>query len=130
MTMVLAEIFSQWADVKTRTDAWSEKPAQTCVTTARRSSREKNTSHRTALLIWLTAWVPSLLTEEQYRALRRLGEFDTKTSRWVRTPPDIRKRGGALFCDCRYGHVFVYSDGAESWEQFGNRTTQAPGKTR
>jgi hypothetical protein len=56
-----------------------------------------------------------LLTEEEYRALQKLGEFDTKTSSWVKTPPDIRKRGGALFCDCRYGHVFVYHNGAESY---------------
>jgi hypothetical protein len=56
-----------------------------------------------------------LLTEEQYRALQELGEFDTKTSSWVKTPSDIRKRGGALFCDRRYGHVFVYHNGAESY---------------
>lgn len=56
-----------------------------------------------------------LLTEEQYRALQQLGEFDLKTSSWIQTPPDIRKRGGALFCDRRYGHVFVYHNGAESY---------------
>jgi hypothetical protein len=56
-----------------------------------------------------------LLTEEEYRELQKLGEFDTKTSSWVKTPPDIRKRGGALFCDRRYGHVFVYHNGAESY---------------
>src|SRR5918995_2789612 len=56
-----------------------------------------------------------LLTEDQYRALQKLGNFDTKTSSWVKTPPDIRKRGGALFCDRRYGHVFVYHNGAESY---------------
>jgi hypothetical protein len=56
-----------------------------------------------------------LLTEEQYRALQALGNFDTKTSSWVKTPSDIRKRGGALFCDRRYGHVFVYHNGAESY---------------
>lgn len=56
-----------------------------------------------------------LLTEEQYRTLQKLGEFDTKTSSWVQTPPDIRGRGGALFCDRRYGHVFVYHNGAESY---------------
>jgi hypothetical protein len=56
-----------------------------------------------------------LLTEEQYRALQKLGNFDTKTSSWVKTPSDIRKRGGALFCDRRYGHVFVYHNGAESY---------------
>ncbi|MBX2990135.1 MAG: DUF4256 domain-containing protein [Bacteroidetes bacterium] len=56
-----------------------------------------------------------LLTEEQYRDLQRLGSFDTKTSSWVKTPADIRRLGGALFCDCRYGHVFVYHNGAESY---------------
>ena len=56
-----------------------------------------------------------LLTEEQYRELQRLGEFDTKTSSWVHTPPTIRKLGGALFCDRRYNTVFVYHNGAESY---------------
>ncbi len=56
-----------------------------------------------------------LLTEEQYRALQALGDFDTKTSSWVKTPVEIRKRGGAIFCDRRYNHVFVYHNGAESY---------------
>jgi hypothetical protein len=56
-----------------------------------------------------------LLTEEQYRELQRLGEFDTKTSSWIRTPAQIRKLGGALFCDRRYDTVFVYHNGAESY---------------
>lgn len=56
-----------------------------------------------------------LLTEEQYRALQKLGEFDTKTSSWVKTPADIRKLGGALFCDRRYDAVFLYHNGAESY---------------
>ncbi len=56
-----------------------------------------------------------LLTEEQYRELQKLGEFDTKTSSWVKTPSDIRKLGGALFGDRRFGHVFVYHNGAESY---------------
>jgi hypothetical protein len=56
-----------------------------------------------------------VLTEEQIRDLQKLGEFDTKTSNWVQTPPDIRKLGGALFCDRRFGHVFVYHNGAESY---------------
>jgi hypothetical protein len=56
-----------------------------------------------------------LLTEEQYRELQKLGNFDTKTSSWVKTPSDIRKLGGALYCDRRYDHVFVYHNGAESY---------------
>lgn len=56
-----------------------------------------------------------LLTEEQYRDLQKLGEFDTKTSSWLKTPPAIRKLGGAIFADRRYDHVFVYHNGAESY---------------
>jgi hypothetical protein len=56
-----------------------------------------------------------LLNEEQYRDLQKLGDFDTKTSSWIVTPPEIRKLGGALFCDCRYNTVFVYHNGAESY---------------
>lgn len=56
-----------------------------------------------------------LLTEAQYRALQALGEFDTKTSSWIQTPDDIRAKGGALFMDRRYGHVFVYHNGADSY---------------
>ncbi len=56
-----------------------------------------------------------LPTEEQYRALQELGEFDLKTSSWILTPPDVRSRGGALFCDRRFGRVFVYHNGAESY---------------
>ena len=56
-----------------------------------------------------------LLTEEQYRELQELGNFDTKTSSWVQTPAAIREHGGALFCDRRYNHVFLYHNGAESY---------------
>lgn len=56
-----------------------------------------------------------LLTEEQYRELQQLGEFDTKTSSWVSTPAAIRELGGAVFCDRRYNHVFLYHNGAESY---------------
>jgi hypothetical protein len=56
-----------------------------------------------------------LLTEDQYRVLQQLGNFDTKTSSWVKTPSDIRELGGALFADFRYGNVFVYHNGAQSY---------------
>ena len=56
-----------------------------------------------------------LLTEDQYRALQQLGEFDLKTSSWIATPPEVRALGGSLFCDRRYGRVFVYHNGAQSY---------------
>ena len=56
-----------------------------------------------------------VLSEEQYRELQMLGEFDLKTSSWVKAPADIRKLGGAIFCDCRYKRVFTYHNGAESY---------------
>ena len=62
-----------------------------------------------------TAMGIELFTEEQYRELQKLGEFDLKTSSWVKTPPEIRKLGGALFCDRRYDHVFLYHNGADSY---------------
>ena len=62
-----------------------------------------------------TAMGIEILTEEEYRALQELGKFDTKTSSWVKTPSDIRKLGGAIFADFRYGKVFVYHNGAESY---------------
>lgn len=56
-----------------------------------------------------------ILTEAQYKGLQELGEFDLKTSSWIETPAEIRKRGGALFCDRRYNHVFTYHNGADSY---------------
>lgn len=56
-----------------------------------------------------------ILTEEEYRKLQQLGAFDLKTSSWVATPPEIRKHGGAIFCDRRYDHVFTYHNGADSY---------------
>ena len=56
-----------------------------------------------------------ILTEEQYRELQKLGDFDTKTSSWLKTPPEIRKLGGAIFADRRYNHVFIYHNGASSY---------------
>jgi hypothetical protein len=56
-----------------------------------------------------------LLTEEQYRELQTIGHFDAKTSSWIKTPPEIRKLGGAIFADYRYNHVFIYHNSAPSW---------------
>jgi hypothetical protein len=61
------------------------------------------------------AMVIELLTEDQYRELQKLGNFDTKTSSWLTTPAEIRKLGGAIFGDRRYDHVFIYHNGAESY---------------
>ncbi len=75
----------------------------------------KNHKPGNSAVAMATAMGAVLLTEEQYRGLQQLGEFDTKTSSWLLTPPDIRRRGGAVFADYRYGHVFVYHNGAESY---------------
>jgi Protein of unknown function (DUF4256) len=77
-------------------------------------SRKENKPQGSALEMAATMGI-ELLTEAQYRALQMLGEFDAKTSSWVGTPPDVRSRGGALFCDRRYGRVFVYHNGAQSY---------------
>jgi hypothetical protein len=78
------------------------------------ASRKENKPKGSALAAAAEIGV-ELLTEEQYRRLQQLGEFDTKTSSWVATPSDVRALGGALFCDRRYGKVFVYHNGAESY---------------
>jgi hypothetical protein len=70
---------------------------------------------KTSALDMATAMGIELLTEEQYFELQKLGEFDTKSSSWVKTPADIRKLGGALYCDRRYGRVFVGYNGAQSY---------------
>jgi hypothetical protein len=77
-------------------------------------SRKENKPKDNAVDIAVAMGV-ELLTEEQYRELQKLGQFDTKTSSWVRTPSGIRKLGGALFCDRRFDTVFVYHNGAESY---------------
>jgi hypothetical protein len=77
-------------------------------------SRKENKPKDNALDMAATMGI-ELLTEEQYRELQTLGEFDTKTSSWVKTPSAIRKLGGALFCDRRFNTVFVYHNGAESY---------------
>ncbi|MFI5153086.1 MAG: DUF4256 domain-containing protein [Chitinophagales bacterium] len=77
-------------------------------------SRKENKPENSALDLASSMGI-ELLTEEQYRALQQLGKFDTKTSSWIKTPPDIRRLGGALFCDRRFDTVFVYHNGAESY---------------
>ena len=77
---------------------------------SRKENKPKNNAVDMAAAIGI-----ELLTEEQYRELQKLGEFDLKTSSWVRTPPNIRKLGGALFCDRRFDTVFTYHNGAESY---------------
>lgn len=78
------------------------------------NSRKEHKPASSALTISAEMGI-EILTEEQYRKLQELGKYDTKTSSWILTPPDIRSLGGALFCDRRYNHVFVYHNGAESY---------------
>jgi hypothetical protein len=77
---------------------------------SRKEFKPKNTAMDMAAAIGI-----EILTEEQYQYLQKLGNFDTKTSSWVKTPAEIRKLGGAIFADRRYDHVFVYHNGAESY---------------
>lgn len=77
---------------------------------ARKANKPKGSAAEAA-----TKMGVALLTEEQYRHLQTLGTFDTKTSSWIATPKDVRDLGGALFCDRRFGRVFVYHNGAESY---------------
>jgi len=78
------------------------------------NARKENKPNGSAVEMALAMGV-ELLAEEQYRALQQLGEFDMKTSSWIATPEDVRSLGGALFCDRRYGRVFVYHNGAQSY---------------
>jgi len=77
---------------------------------ARKENKPKDSAMNMAAVMGI-----EVLTEEQYRELQKHGKFDTKTSSWVKTPSDIRKLGGAIFADYRYGNVFVYHNGAESY---------------
>jgi hypothetical protein len=85
-----------------------------CYDRAALDSRKENKPQSSAVEMAAEMGI-DLLTEEQYRELQKLDELDTKTSSWIETPPDIRALGGALFCDRRYGKVFVYHNGAQSY---------------
>lgn len=98
-------------------DCSAESPAgrrSLCYDRAALDSRKKHKPRGSAVGMAAAMGV-DLLTEEQYRELQQTGEFDTKTSSWVETPRDVRARGGAVFCDRRYGRVFLYHNGAESY---------------
>lgn len=98
-------------------DCAAESPSgrrNTCYDRAAQDSRKVARPEANALDMAAQMGI-ALLTEEQYRALQALGEFDLKTSSWVVTPPDVRALGGALFCDRRYGRVFTYHNSAPSY---------------
>ena len=98
-------------------DCSPESPAgrrSTCYDRKALDSRKENKPSGNAVEMASSMGI-EVLTEHHYRELQELGEFDKKTSSWVQTPADIRGLGGALFCDRRYGHVFVYHNGAESY---------------
>ncbi len=98
-------------------DCSAESPAgrrSVCYDREARESRKENRPDNSALEMAAAMGI-ELLTEENYRDLQRLGEFDLKTSSWIMTPDDVRSLGGALFCDRRYGKVFVYHNGVQSY---------------
>jgi hypothetical protein len=98
-------------------DCSAESPAgrrSICYDAEARASRKEHKPENSAVEMALAMGI-ELLTEDQYRELQKLGEFDTKTSSWIETPADVRALGGALFCDRRYGKVFVYHNGAQSY---------------
>lgn len=98
-------------------DCSPESPAgrrSTCYDGEARAARKEHKPENSALEMAAGMGV-ELLTEEQYRELQKLGEFDMKTSSWIETPSEVRALGGALFCDRRFGRVFVYHNGAQSY---------------
>ncbi|SFO88812.1 Protein of unknown function [Chitinophaga sp. YR627] len=98
-------------------DCSAESPKgrrSTCYDSEALASRKENKPEDSAINMAEEMGI-EMLTEEQYRALQELGKFDLKTSSWVKTPAEIRKLGGAIFCDRRYDHIFTYHNGAESY---------------
>lgn len=98
-------------------DCSAESPSgrrSLCYDAAALASRKENKPKNSAVVLAAEMGI-ELLSEEQYRALQQLGQFDVKTSSWIKTPETIRSLGGALFCDRRYNQVFVYHNGAESY---------------
>lgn len=98
-------------------DCSAETPKDRTSVCYDREGLESRKEHRpkTTAIDMATAMGIELLTEEQYQELQKFGNFDTKTSSWVKTPADIRKLGGALYCDRRYGRIFVGHNGAQSY---------------
>ena len=98
-------------------DCSAETPAgrrSVCYDKQARVSRKEHSPENSAIEMAAAMGI-ELLTEDQYRELQKAGEFDLKTSSWIQTPPGVRSRGGALFCDRRYDQVFVYHNGAQSY---------------
>lgn len=109
--------YDQDADVYLFCDCSAESPAgrrSVCYDQMALDSRKENKPKHSAIAMSEAMGI-ELLTEDEYRGLQQLGVFDAKTSSWVRTPPDIRQLGGAIFCDRRYGTVFTYHNGADSY---------------
>ncbi len=109
--------YDEESDEYTFCDCSAESPAGRRSVCYDREGLESRKEHRpeNSALDMATAMGMELLTEEQYRELQMLGQFDTKTSSWIKTPANVRKLGGALFCDRRYDQVFVYHNGAPSY---------------
>jgi len=109
--------YDQETDEYTFCDCAAESPKDRrslCYDQAALESRKEYKPENSAVNVAAAMGI-ELLTEEQYRALQKLGKFDLKTSSWIKTPADIRKLGGAVFCDRRYDTVFMYHNGAESY---------------
>ncbi|MEQ1760201.1 MAG: DUF4256 domain-containing protein [Vicinamibacterales bacterium] len=120
------DVIGQDTGVFTFCDCSAESPAgrrSRCYDRDARDLRKESKPEGSAVEM-ATAIGIELLTEDEYRTLQKLGEFDLKTSSWVQAPPDVRALGGALFCDRRFGRVFVYHNGAQSY--YAGRGSEVP----